>query len=504
MSVEQNLEQILSARYGKDVRQSIHDAIYDINEVAKDAEYHASTAPTSAQAYANAALAAEQAAQQAKQDAEAAAEQAMSGTPSGYDQVVAEVRSLETNEDTVLAQAGTFVGRVLLEKMYGMSIQDGTPTPSVPVAIKSAKANFNNCGKNLVPNNATSETYGNVTITVNYDKSIRLNGETTAEYTIDLFNDSSHPIKLNEACILTDGGGCTSNMLLVATINSVNYQCNGSNHSVNLPSGNLTRLKIYYNNTYNADRTVYPMIRLATVSDDTYEPYQGQSVTTDLVLRAIEVTSSDAYNLVKDGKYYIADTLEKIDGGYQITRRCDVVTLDGTENMTWVAEAERDGSKILYAPIASFSKFNNKEPKVVSSNKIAPAISNRYTAQSGNTLAQTATIGFGFYIATNNYLSFRTPGITTSSDFKTWLTSNNVDIVYVRATPTTEFISTSDAKKLLSLKSYDEATYVAQTEDTEGVMVLKYGSTELSNMAVTGYVEGEQNSIRLSDLESAV
>ena len=151
MGIEQYLQQILSARYGRDVRQSIHDSIYEINEIAKQAEYDASTAPESAKAYAQAALASEQAAEDYKTAAEQAAQQAMSGTPEGYADLVAKVNSIYRQTATSYNVVGTSEGSALAHTIYGMSVQDGTPTPSVPVEIKSAKADFKCVGKNLIP-----------------------------------------------------------------------------------------------------------------------------------------------------------------------------------------------------------------------------------------------------------------------------------------------------------------------------------------------------------------
>ena len=57
MSIVEDLEKILTSRYGKDVRQSIHDAISDINDIAEDAQSIASTAQDSAASSATAASA---------------------------------------------------------------------------------------------------------------------------------------------------------------------------------------------------------------------------------------------------------------------------------------------------------------------------------------------------------------------------------------------------------------------------------------------------------------
>ena len=52
-NIDQDLRRIMQARYGRDVRQSIHDAIYDINEVADEAESVAITSQASAKANAD-------------------------------------------------------------------------------------------------------------------------------------------------------------------------------------------------------------------------------------------------------------------------------------------------------------------------------------------------------------------------------------------------------------------------------------------------------------------
>lgn len=510
MSVEQNLEQILSARYGKDVRQSIHDAIYDINEVAKDAEYHASTAPTSAQAYANAALAAEQAAQQAKQDAEAAAEQAMSGTPTGYDQVVAEVRSLKTNENVVLAEAGTFAGRVLLDKMYGMSVQNGTPTPSVPVAIKSAKANFDNRGKNLnnYPYKTDSSSGGGVYYTAKSDGSVDIytDGASTVEHVYVLhsrYEVDANPCILKNGSykatlIVSDPNANVKAMLYRTDLNNTGERYftlnNGDTKTLTLNgdyySSNEVRLQVVFDIPAgtNIPNTINAKILITVAdADQTFEPYQGQSITTDLTLRAIEVKSSADYNLVKDGKYYIADTLEKIDGGYQIRRRIKVITLDGTESWSKAVSDKHYYIPLLQRGIPASLYINDT------------SCFSEYFVRNNNLL-----LGWGnAYISYSNInLCNYDDSMSSVANLKTWLSENTPNMWYALETPTIESISNADAKKLLSLKSYDKATYVAQTENTEGIMVLEYGTTNFATKALSGYVEAEQNSIRLSDLES--
>ena len=532
MSVEQDLQQIMSARYGKDVRQSIHDAIYDINEVAKRAEYDASTAPESARAYAEAALASLNAAQAAQQAAEDAAAEAMSGTPAGYADVVADVYSLKENTGTYLANPKSNIGRVLLDKMYGMSLQNGTPTPSVPVAIKNAKANLKCVGKNLIPYpfySSNGEVTG-VTYTINDDNSITANGTGTA---IGFFfythrNQGKSKISPNNYVLRVEilGGSFTgqnSSYFTIALRQYVSpdgsftdkvYQTVSSVSAgdvISLPftiSENDFATYPYHaiwfehhkDNVFN-NFTFRYSLELADVTDTTYEPYKYKDIITDLVLRAIEVTSTDNYNLVKDGKYYVADTLEKIDGGYQITRRIGEVTYDGSEDENWVFGIAANNHECFAKAFSFKEPPDNDTPSHGYSNRFATIVSKNTLYSNKYEYNQYALAHSGTW--NDTCIMLRVEGATSLNDVTTWLSNNNVIVVAELKTPTIETVTDANAIKLLSLKSYDEATYVAQTEDTEGVVVLEYGSTNFATKALSGYVEAESNSIRIGLLENA-
>ena len=71
-----------------------------------------------------------------------------------------------------------------ISKIYGESIQNGTPTPTSPVEIQSVGEK----STNLIPFNYTSRTKNGVTITVNNDGSLTYNGTATASVSYELFN----------------------------------------------------------------------------------------------------------------------------------------------------------------------------------------------------------------------------------------------------------------------------------------------------------------------------
>lgn len=108
MGIIEDLQKILSSRYGRDVRQAIHDSISDINDIAENAESKAITAQDSAaQSAINASTSATNAESSAVR-ANEAADRAERFTPEGYEELKADVESLHdpaTTEKTGLVKA---------------------------------------------------------------------------------------------------------------------------------------------------------------------------------------------------------------------------------------------------------------------------------------------------------------------------------------------------------------------------------------------------------------
>ena len=227
-------------------------------------------------------------------------------------------------------------------------------------------------------------------------------------------------------------------------------------------------------------------------ADQTYEPYQHTDVTTDLTLRAIEVASTDNYNLVKDGKYYIADTVDwSEDEGYQITRRVGTFELDGTET-GWMIHGDGTTSRrfdILNTslgiplPITTYQK------------------SNRFIFSTTNT-GEWGTFRFSFdgYLILKDNQSV----ISNVDTLKTWLGTNKPRFDYVLATPTTESITSEQAQALLSLKTYDEATSISATGDIEPSLDLEYSKDRNTALALTGHNLAHKNALKLNDINTAL
>lgn len=131
-------------------------------------------------------------------------------------------------------------------------------------------------GKNLLKNNASTTTISGVSFTVNSDGSITLNGTATANIT-SFFVNSNMALKAGSYWLTGNPSGITGTsygLKIANTSYSVNtFFEQGKILTLNQDYSDL-RIDIRIPNGQVIDNlTFYPMIRLATISDSTYEPY---------------------------------------------------------------------------------------------------------------------------------------------------------------------------------------------------------------------------------------
>ena len=513
MSITSDIEQILSARYGKDVRQAIHDSIEEGYNIAVQAQGIAETSQESAEAYAQAALASEQAAEDYKTAAEQAAQQAMSGTPEGYADLVAKVNSIYRQTATSYNVVGTSEGSALAHTIYGMSVQDGTPTPSVPVEIQSAKADFKCVGKNLIPypyyrqsgysEQGMTGTYGDDgIITINKEA-----GSATAYFGLYGGYKMLTPNTRYKLSMSLENANSASVYISVnqRDIASIRNKASGNyDYTFTTPNELLgrTQMALYFGaNDVESNCKVKVMLTLAD-ADQTYEVNKHKDITTNLTLRSIEVASTDDYNLVRDGKYYIADTIDwSEDKGYQITRRVGEVVLDGS---TPIATISGNTAQIMHTAFSQMRANLN----VGYSNRFAHKSSNYTTGGDANTGLSSGEFSYrkGQVTTTANQRSIyiKNSDFTTTSNASTWFASNNTNIAFVLETPTTEPITSEQAQALLSLKTYDEATSISATGDIEPSLNLEYSKDRNTALALTGHNLAHKNALKLNDINTAL
>ena len=162
-----------------------------------------------------------------------------------------------------------------ISENYNIIVREGSTATDyepygykVPVVIN---------GKNLLQNNATSQTKNGVTFTVNEDGSVTCNGTNHGNNPI-IFELNNPNVVFPEGVYITSGcpaGGSITGGYKIQYFNgsSWNYEL-GSGNTFTL-SGSLnyrSRILISTNVTVT-NLTFYPMLRKADIIDDTYEPY---------------------------------------------------------------------------------------------------------------------------------------------------------------------------------------------------------------------------------------
>lgn len=544
MSIATNLQNILSARYGRDVRQAIHDSISNINTIAASAEGKASTARDSAASSASAAAQSSSLAVQAKNQAEQFKNQAFSATPEGYQEIVNKVNSIYRVTTDTFGDTKTVDGSMLIHKVYGMSIQNGIPSPSSPIPIEDSIANFRCLGKNmlaLLPSNYGGGyrplrwTVNGITFVVDNDGVITVNGtadpDTDAAITLFPVKQKTGfyaglPLIMGKTYRLylkvLEGEATASKKIY---LQMPRYAINGaSNWDVNtfytnpriythnypdLPNCNV-RVVVRRGSTVNNVK-VLPML---TIDDDTeYEFPKYSEVKTNIELRSLEVQADDDYNLEKDGKYYISDTLDwDEETGYKITRRVGHVVLDGTENWSSNTHAIDETGNTYRKTLKDnrFPSYSEFGTTLTASPKSGYVVSSNYPECMTNGLrhpylgAETIALH-----DTEHWIQIYDERYNRIDDVNYWkdyLSSNPLTINYRLVTPVTEKITSEQAQALLNAKTYNHSTYLFNTESLKAcsVVELEYAKDRGNALALTAHNVAHKNTLRIADANTAL
>mgnify|MGYP003571260441 CR=1 FL=1 len=141
-------------------------------------------------------------------------------------------------------------------------------------------------GKNLLPNNvsASSGTVGGVSWVRNDDNSITLNGTSTAAGNVGILTASGalHNTIPDGTYTLSGcpSGGASNTYRLICNVNSGTFVTDTGNGATFTNSASVTSTEFYIR--FNAGQTFdgmtfYPMLRLSSVTDATYERYTGST-----------------------------------------------------------------------------------------------------------------------------------------------------------------------------------------------------------------------------------
>lgn len=175
--------------------------------------------------------------------------------------------------------------------LYGKSTQGYASSGGTPV------------GKNLLSNTSESKTIDSVTFTVNSDGTITANGKASANIivTIGTVLLSAQTDYILSGC--PDGGTASTYRVDLRNMdNGVLFSQYGDATNVKVGTDTIVVYKIRIENGTTLTNAVFkPMIRLASISDDTYEPYYSNP-NPDCPVDIVSVGDSGSIEVVACGK----------------------------------------------------------------------------------------------------------------------------------------------------------------------------------------------------------
>lgn len=148
---------------------------------------------------------------------------------------------------------------------------------NVQGALDELKGTIGYTRKNLLENTLTTQTLNGITYTVNTDKSITLNGTATADSNIRIdVIAGTNGLEIGNKYILSGFPKGTAGCSMYLINSTVNFKVEDLGDGVEFvfPNKDTIFFVIFVNSGTKLDNvTFYPMIRYASIEDDTYEQY---------------------------------------------------------------------------------------------------------------------------------------------------------------------------------------------------------------------------------------
>ena len=423
---------------------------------------------SAAEEAAEAASAAQEAAQQARQGAETAQEAAETAA------VEAASAAGELDASIIVAEASGDVIRVDDSAeaklrglhLYGKSVQDGVPTPEAPVEIESAgdggDIGVKIQGKNLIYTTSVSSSNG-VTISKNDDGTFTFNG-TVEDGDAGLYfigNYDATTIRYPDATysFRVDGLQVSDNIVIR------NHQKEGKRGAYNAIltyTGDIAQvaIRLKLGNTYD-NVIIKPMLVHGDDMSDEFVPgIEPQTLTypTPSGLPGIPVESGGNYT-DEDGQQWICDEVDFGRGKY--VQRVKSVNYDGSTDESWSTQTTIESNVYRFY-------INPGDAKAYEITSIGNVICDRFQAIQSNTQG---TYGRhqGVSIDLAGRILFYSDTVNdTVENWKSWLQSNPVSVIYELATPVENDLSSEQKEAYAKLTTYKPNTTVCVAETPVG------------------------------------
>ena len=355
---------------------------------------------------------------------------------------------------------------------YGVS-----PSPDYPSEIESVgtyneetgkyEIEVKNTGKNLLENTGVSNTSNGVTFTVNDDKTILVNGNNdgtaNSSFIINNYSLKAGTYILN-GC--PSGGSSTTYRLAIQKTSGwsvLGLDTGSGSEQFTIDEATNIQVAIFIQKGQTISNLLFkPMIRLSSIIDDTYEPYQSNSTlfTLNQPLRSLPNGVKDiAY--IKNGILYV-------------DRKVGTVVLNGSEGWA-LRNVNSDTGIATYSvtDVLDYYKRSIDVSALISHFKYLGTIEAAtfmYSKEIGITLYYNKSVT---NLTTIIYIN---SNITTLSNFKNWLSTHNTQVDYELAEPYTETIG--EVETLSTFKGVNNVSLVANMQTN---MTITY-STEYEEL----------------------
>ena len=317
-------------------------------------------------------------------------------------------------------------------------------------------------GKNLYRSNKSNYTYHGIAYTFNSDGSVTLNGTATDDLDIVMFGDDTFELPPNTYMLSGITGGSTSTRMIGIRIRNTStstdryvFNYNGDTQFQINNDDVINRIYVNIKSGVTVDETVYPMIRLASVTDSTFEPYTGQEYS---------ITFPSSAGTVYGG------TLNVTTGELTVDKY--MLHIDETKIPDNYIHFEVLTNNVRVGSMNMRATFNAPDVAYNASNANVGAILN-WTVERSRGYSSDTT-GLYFHSVYQFYL-FLPKSLFATQDaagFKAYLQANPLYVVYPLATPQTYQLTPTEISTLLgdNTISSDGSMDLSYREDTTKVI----------------------------------
>ena len=442
-SVKQYLSKILSARFGKDVREAIHDSIYAMNEQLENAEAFISDKSDIAATSASIAVASETNAKESENLAKEYKDKAFTYTPEGYEELVDEVWSSGIKTSTKSPLLNTKPGGLRFNSIGGKSEQNVEPTPANPVPILNAfdcvemVQGFYSVSDGLYRSDASRICSKNF-ISCKEGDVIKVTTDINRSYYITQYSDSGYVSSQSATnvgtAIFTIPNGITKFALRIENVNAAD----------NLTPSTVGKIAFRINNKY---------VALVKTSDG-----NGKEAVATILLDAPLCGIGDA-----------KDEIVNKNGVWGVVRRFETVILDGSEywnsNGTSTSGVYRFYTTDLQikAPSTSGDVANvlcNRHPRI--------SATDTWNKMNGISVSPSGPL----------YIYYDWINYDDVSVWKEELEERPLTVTYEMATPTFEELPLEDQIALNSFETFNGATTILFDSYVKPSFEVAYGTSE--------------------------